>query len=227
MEKKRFWTTGFLGAAVVLASWGCSTPERVTTMSYAGFTGTRIQKMGVMPFFKGRHPTNVKENLNCNLCKLVFDPQSVDTGAERALTRFLYEAVYERYQDRVLPQDRVEAVRTDLPQDDETDTPLTLTRKMGQSIGANVMLLGTVWRYRDKTGSSASSMNPASVSFDVYLVDVRTGETLWTANFEETQRSLSENIWDVNTFFQRGAKWLTANELARYGIQEIVKQMPL
>jgi hypothetical protein len=139
----------------------------------------------------------------------------------------VYEAVYDRYQDRILPQDRVMSLWEGLPRNEEQDTPLSLARRVGQSIGADVMLVGTVWRYRDRTGSSASSMNPSSVSFDVYMVDVRTGDMLWMANFEETQRSLSENVWDITAFFDRGAKWLSANELARYGVQEIVKQMPL
>jgi hypothetical protein len=65
------------------------------------------------------------------------------------------------------------------------------------------------------------------VAFDLYLVEVRTGETLWMGNFDETQKALSENILDLNVFLRRGSKWLSANELGRYGVQEIVKQMPM
>jgi len=227
MRRRWVWTMGLLGVAVGLLWQGCSTPTRVTTISQAGFSGSRVGKVGVMPFFTGRHPSNVNENLNCTLCTLAFDPESVGTGAASTLTRYVYELVYARFQDRVLPQDGVMASYDAIPQDQERDTPLTVARRVGQASGADYMLLGTVWRYRERSGSSSSSRSPSSVAFDLYLVDVRKGETVWMANFEETQRSLTDNIWDADTFFSRGAKWLSANELARYGVEEIVKQMPL
>jgi hypothetical protein len=215
------------GVVLGLLGEGCSTPTRVTTISHPGLAGVRVEKVGVMPFLKGRHPTNVRENLNCSLCRLTFDPESVGTGAENTLTRYVHEAIYDRFEDRVIPMERVMRTYEGIPKDDERDTLLTLARKVGQALGANVMVLGTVWRYRDKTGSAASSMNPASVVFDIYLVDVRTGEMLWMGNYDETQRALSDNIWDASVFFSRGVKWLSANELAQYGVNEVLKQLPL
>jgi len=226
MRRNRIW--GVLAGVVLgLLGEGCSTPTRVTTISHPTLSGVRLEKVGVMPFLKGRHPTNVKENLNCSLCRLAFDPDSVAMGAESTLTRYVHNTVYNRFEDRVIPMERVMSAYEAIPKDDERDTPLTLARKVGQALGSNLMMLGTVWRFRDKTGSSASSMNPASVAFDIYLVDVRTGEMLWMGNYEETQRALSENIWDANLFFSRGAKWLSANELAQYGVQEVLRQLPL
>jgi hypothetical protein len=195
-------------------------------VSYVGLSTVRAEKMGVMPFLTGRNPSNFKETLSCNLCNLVFDSDSVDVGASSALTRYVYEDLYDRFQDRVIPHDKMVPVYEGISKDPDRDTPLTLARRVGQALGANVMVLGTVWRYRDKGGSSASSRVSASVAFDVYVVDVRTGNMLWMANFDETQRALSDNVWDIDTFFSRGAKWLSANELAHYGVGEIVKQMP-
>jgi len=210
-----------------LLAQGCSPPVRVTTLSHPGLSGTRLEKIGVMPFLKGRHPSNVSETLTCNLCRLAFDPESVIVGAENTLTRYVYDEMRNRFEDLVIPQHQVIKAYEGVARDEERDTPLTLTRKVGQALGANLMILGTVWRYRDRTGSSAGSMHPASVAFDVYLVDVKSGETLWAANFDETQRPLSENILDYQTFFSRGSKWLSANELASFGVKEVIKQLPL
>ena len=58
------------------------------------------------------------------------------------------------------------------------------------------------------------------------FIDVADGRMLWKAAFDKTQRSLSEDIRDARAFFQKGAKWLTANELARYGVNEIFKKFP-
>jgi hypothetical protein len=65
------------------------------------------------------------------------------------------------------------------------------------------------------------------VAFTLYLIDVANGRMPWTASFVETQRPLSENILDTRRFLQRGAKWLTADELARWGVKEIRKKSPL
>jgi hypothetical protein len=186
-----------------------------------------VEKIGLLPFVKGRHPTNVRQTLNCNLCRLAFDPESVAIGAESALTRYAYQALKSRFRDRLIPMEEVRKVYASLSVDREKDTPLSLARRVGQTLGANLMILGTVWRYRERVGGPAGSMHPASVAFDLYLVDVRTGELLWMGNFDETQRSLSENILDAGVFFRRGGRWLSANELARFGIREILKELPL
>lgn len=206
---------------------GCSGPERFTTYSHPALSAARIDKMGVMPFFKGRHPSQIGQTLQCALCRLWFDPANVVQGSEETLTRLAYEMMLDRFGDRVVSMDHVMATYSGIPRDEERDTPLSVARRVGQSIGVSAVLVGTVWRYRDRSGGPAATWNPASVAFDLYLVDVRSGETLWTGGFDETQKSLSENIWDWGTFFDRGARWLTAHELARYGMRELLKQIPL
>jgi hypothetical protein len=49
---------------------------------------------------------------------------------------------------------------------------------------------------------------------------------LWKGRFEETQKSLSENILEAKSFFKKGAKWLTADDLALYGVKEIFRKYP-
>lgn len=44
---------------------------------------------------------------------------------------------------------------------------------------------------------------------------------------ERIGAALSENVLDAKAFLKRKGKWLTANELARYGINEIFKKSPL
>jgi hypothetical protein len=56
---------------------------------------------------------------------------------------------------------------------------------------------------------------------------VANGKTLWKGSFKESQRVLSENILDARAFFKKGAKWLSADELARYGVREILEDFPL
>jgi hypothetical protein len=89
------------------------------------------------------------------------------------------------------------------------------------------MIVGTVWRYKERVGGALAVQSPASVAFAIYVIEVATGKTVWKAKFDETQRPLSENILEAKRFLKRGAKWLSANELAQYGVKEIFKGFPL
>jgi hypothetical protein len=113
-----------------------------------------------------------------------------------------------------------------LPLDDRRDTPLALSQKMGKLLDANLMAVGTVWRYRERVGGAGAVSSPASVAFALHLVDVDSGKILWSKSFVQTQRSLSENILNAKAFFDQGAKWLTADELASFGVKEILKEFP-
>jgi hypothetical protein len=218
-----------IGATVLVVGiifLGCS-KQRVSTVSYTGLTDAHLETIGVLPFFVGRHPTNMKETMNCKLCELSFNPDDVSLGADRTLTRYLQEGMDLRYGDRVLPQSVLLHAYNDISKDDQKDTPVSLAKNVGEAVAVKHIVIGTVWRYKERVGSSGGATRPASVAFDVYLMDVASGALLWMASFDETQRSLSENVLDLKAFFSRGAKWLTANELARYGVKEIINQFPL
>jgi hypothetical protein len=88
------------------------------------------------------------------------------------------------------------------------------------------MAVGSVWKYRDRVGGDRAASSPASVAFALHLVEVPTGKILWSKSFVQTQRSLSENILNAKAFFDQGAKWLTADELASYGVKELLKDFP-
>jgi hypothetical protein len=67
----------------------------------------------------------------------------------------------------------------------------------------------------------------ASVAFDMYLIEVSSGRTVWKARFDETQRPLTEDIRAGKVLIKKGVKWLSADELARYGVEEVFKKFPL
>jgi hypothetical protein len=84
-----------------------------------------------------------------------------------------------------------------------------------KSLETNLMFAGAVWRYEERSRSAVGAISPSSVAFVVYLIDVATGRLVWKENFDKTPRPLSENILGGKDFLKKGARWLTANELAR------------
>ena len=185
-----------------------------------------LEKIGVMPFFKGSFGSSITESLVCPVCELGYDTQNLTPDCDQVLTRHVQEALEKKHGERVVPQPLVANVYTQLPLDGRRDTPLALSQRVGKILGANLMTVGTVWKYRERKGGSGAVSSPASVAFALHLIEVESGNIIWSKSFVETQRSLSENILNVKAFFEKGAKWLTADELASYGVKEILKEFP-
>ena len=91
-----------------------------------------------------------------------------------------------------------------------------------RKFGATAVLTGQVTRYRERPGEALGTSRPASVGFELSLYTAPAGEKLWTARFEETQQPLSENVLHTRRYPGRGMRWLTAAELARWGVQAAV-----
>jgi hypothetical protein len=185
-----------------------------------------VERIGVMPFFKGSYGSDITSSLTCPVCELTFEPDNLTSDCDRVLTGFAQDLLEIRYGDKLIPMADVKKAYRSMPKDEFKDTPLALTQRLGKAMSANAMVVGTVWRYRDRKGGTRAVESPSSVAFAVHLVDVETGSIVWSRTFAETQRTLSENILKAPTFFERGAKWLSADELARFGMEEVFKNFP-
>jgi hypothetical protein len=86
---------------------------------------------------------------------------------------------------------------------------------------SDAALLGRVLIYRERDGSKWGA-NPAIVGFEVKLIG-SDGVTLWSANYYEKQRPLIE---DVTGFWEHGGGFVTADELAEYGADRIIRKFP-
>ncbi len=108
------------------------------------------------------------------------------------------------------------------PRGMERETALELAR----SYNADGVLAGCLYLFRQRRGKRYSVVEPAAVAFDVVLLDARNGRIAWKGVFIETQQALSENLLSLGDFVRRGGRWLTAEELARDGIEKVLKTFP-
>ena len=97
---------------------------------------------------------------------------------------------------------------------------------MAEDLGVDAVLAGNVLRYDELQGSAYGAEHPASVVLDVHLVDARTGKLLWAASYAETQATLTESAGGFGSFIQRGAKFLTAHDLADWAAGQILDRFP-
>ena len=112
-------------------------------------------------------------------------------------------------------------MRTMIPQGGES----ARARKLGELVYADAVISGRILRYRERVGKEWGAKSPASVAFVLDLWDVKKGDLIWSARFDETQKGLSENLFALGEFTQRGARWLKAEELVLEGIKKAVNQL--
>ncbi|HET9296088.1 MAG TPA: hypothetical protein VFP18_04300 [Candidatus Binatia bacterium] len=98
-------------------------------------------------------------------------------------------------------------------------------RQIGEMVFADAVIVGRVLRFRERIGDDWGAKSPASVAFVLDLIDVRRGDVIWSARFDETQQALSENIFGLGNIGQRGVRWLRAEQLAMDGVKKAVGQL--
>jgi hypothetical protein len=90
--------------------------------------------------------------------------------------------------------------------------------------GADAVLSGNVRRFTERDGSASGVQHPASVAIDLVLHD-KAGVRIWAGSYDETQRALSEDVGSLPRVWQRGFRWVTAEELAQYGVRTLVEEL--
>ena len=88
----------------------------------------------------------------------------------------------------------------------QTDlAPVRLLQAVGKAHQAQALLVGQLYRYREKMTKGENP--PASVGMILELIRVDDGTTLWRARYDETQKTVLENLLGVSSLFKRGLRW--------------------
>jgi len=86
-------------------------------------------------------------------------------------------------------------------------------------------LYGKLYRFRERIGTPYAAKTPASVAFSLILVRVADGAVLWRYSFDKTQEALTSNLLDWRFYKKQGMRWVSAEELAFYGLEQAVKEL--
>jgi hypothetical protein len=105
--------------------------------------------------------------------------------------------------------------------------PIEMIKKVGKAFEADAVLTGQVYRWQDRAGTDYGVETAASVAFDLSLIRPSDGAILWRGNYDKTQKSLMENLFDLDTYVKSGGRWLTAQELAAFGLERLLTEMPI
>jgi hypothetical protein len=100
--------------------------------------------------------------------------------------------------------------------------PEAAAASLAKKLKVDAALMGYVSMYQERVGSRLGANPAASVGFEVKVVAVD-GRVLWIGHYYERQRPLTE---DFVGFVKRYGMFVTAEELAEYGVEEILKEFP-
>ena len=166
-------------------------------------------------------------NVRCPVCGNVFMTGKVAEGADHDLTEHLFFLLKDRKDIILIPASQAQGVLSGLL----SENKFRLSEKdffveIGRALEADAVIAGNIYRFRERIGTQYSVDSPASVAFDIHLIRVADGHLLWRGHFNETQRSLSENLFRIGTFLRRKARWITAQEMAMSGLEDVLKTFP-
>lgn len=115
-----------------------------------------------------------------------------------------------------------ESVKASLADNKLTGASLEKTAaEVAKKLNVDATLVGFVSVYQERVGSRLGANPPATVGFEAKVV-AADGQILWAGGYYERQRPMTE---DLVGFLQRWA-FVTAAELAEYGVSEVLKDFP-
>jgi hypothetical protein len=149
------------------------------------------------------------------------DRRPSEREAPLTLTRLLYSNMASTPQWQIVSEAEV----WEVAQTVTSGTEVARMLRIGELVYADAVLTSRVLRFRERVGDEWGAKSPASVAFVVDLLDVKRGDVVWSGRFDETQKSLSENIFAIGEISQRGIRWLSAEQLAADGARKAVSQL--
>jgi PBP1b-binding outer membrane lipoprotein LpoB len=200
--------------AVIILS-GCMSKETAPESDY-NLSGT--EKILVLPFRDMTMIYGQDASVRCPVCGRVFITGRVPVDAAERLTNSLISNLKSKKKYKI--------VTSSLVSEEQTFSERKLIVKKGRKYKADAVIAGYIYRYKERVGNRYSVKSPTSVAFGIHLISTKAGRIIWSGHFDETQRSLSENLFKLKKFIKRKASWITADEMATNGFEDILSTFP-
>ena len=226
-----------VGLAVLLVA-GCS-GSKVTTKASAELSRYQIRTIALVPFTTlvtpqvrdvVDRPFSVPPEVRRSDISMAVTPHAeqplrqtimVPVGAGDIVTQLLWSRLKARQGMTVLsPGEATRALTSQaVSQPSAGQSPAVTVAKQ---LKADASLIGQVLVYQERVGGRFGASPPATVGFEAKVV-AADGQVLWEGNYYEKQRPMTE---DLMGFIQRRGVFVTAEELAAYGVEHMLNEFP-
>lgn len=186
-----------------------------------------FDRIAVAPFQQIAPEEAAGSAVRCPLCGVIFTATRSAGSPEKVLERLFLEQM-----DKAKPKftlisgERVEGIFRRISANSLKDPLRQVLRDVGGELEAEGIVIGHVYRFRERKGVSYTVEQPASVTFDLHLLRVSDGAIVWRGQFDKTQSSLMENLLQITSFFREKGRWVTAEELAEEGMEQVLQGFP-
>ncbi len=198
--------------------WACSPKEHAPSMAspkgvlaVAGFTNPRFNWELLAGYLPQEGHKVERETIK------ELDRMLLSTLGKHGVTDFITPRISRQCQEIVV-YETMETTR---------EAAFRYWLKVGACLDADYLLLPQVLYFHERQGGEWASQTPASLVFDLFLIDLDNKSIAGRHHFEEKQQALSENMLEAGKFFQRGGKWVTGLELAEEGLDEGLRELGL
>jgi hypothetical protein len=162
----------------------------------------------------------------CPLCGTVYSSGEILKGSENTVEEIFIDKLHELKEVELIPSDKVQSVYKRIASESLKEPLMNILRKVGRELGADVVVVGYVYRYTEREGYDYSVKHPASVFFEIHMIKTIDGSIIWRGFFDKTQKSLMEDVFQIFSFVKGGGKWMTARQLTEQGMNTIFETFP-
>lgn len=99
-------------------------------------------------------------------------------------------------------------------------------QELGCREGVDTIMIGYLYAFRNRRGGDYGVERPSHVEFELVLMQTMSGRIVWQRSFKEIQKPLSEDLLKIKSFIKRKGKWVSAHEMARGALKEMLQTVP-
>ena len=226
-----------VGIALLMVA-GCS-GSKVTTKASAELSRYQIRTIALVPFttlvtpqvrdVAGQHfsvpPEVRRSDISMGMTPHAEQPLrqtvTVPTGAGDIVTQLLWSRLKARQGMTMLsPGEATRALMSQAVSPSSAGQSPAVT--VAKQLKVDASLIGQVLVYQERVGGRFGASPPATVGFEAKVI-AADGQVLWEGNYYEKQRPMTE---DLMGFIQRRGVFVTAEELAAYGVEHMLNEFP-
>lgn len=182
-----------------------------------------VDKMVVIGFQSALTQWDEPDMVRSPLSGAVFMAEPVSQSVTDKMTTRLFDRILKNQTFEIISPAQARGVFLNLVESDLVMGEVEILQGVGKAFSADGVLIGYIYRWREREGGDFAVNRAASAAFELYLLRPGDGRILWKGRFDKTQKSLSENILDMGTFLKGRGRWMTVEKLGEMGLDEILK----
>ena len=194
---------------------GCFGPGNLQSRHSTDLESRRIRRIVILPALE-------TAGSQVKVAPTPGEPKSPERDPNDTLARLIYQVMSGLPNWQIVSESEAREVSQTITASNEA----ARLRELGEAVYADAVLIGRVRRFRERVGDEWGVKSPASVAFRVGSHRCAARRRDLVGSFDETQKSLSENIFAIGDIIsERGVRWLTAEQLAHEGVKKGVAQL--